>query len=184
MCWFSWNCFVCSYVHFLYILWMQATGKKKNPCWLYGSVKVDFVCLLVLQWSFSCWALDWRGPPCHDVCVAFPPEPAGLDQAQLWVRELTVDSPRGLQEIQYLPRSHPPPNPPLSQFDRWTTDSTLDPGPLLDLCLSHHKWDRWKTWCDTIAALSEKPQSKKWLHCYTRSPCSCSNWDNQLSIYW
>lgn len=30
MCWFSWNCFVCSYVHFLYILWMQATGKKKS----------------------------------------------------------------------------------------------------------------------------------------------------------
>lgn len=37
-------------------------GGKKNPWQLYGSVKVDFVCLLVLQWSFSCWALDWRGP--------------------------------------------------------------------------------------------------------------------------
>lgn len=167
---------------------MQATGKKKNPWWLYGSVKGDFVCLLVLQQSFSCWALDWRGPqlPSHGVCVCcFPTRtrwswssPAVGQRAD---RGFTLRVTRNSIPSQIASRPIPH-TPALSQFDRWATDSTLDPGPLLDLRLSHHKWDRWKRWWRWYHLCFEWKATI--CHCYTRSPCSFSLCDNQLSIYW
>lgn len=75
-------------------------------------------------------------------CVCFFPTRAfaGLKQTQLWVRDLTRDSPWGYKKSNTFPNHTPTPH--AATLPVWWLDDRFStwPGPLPDLRLFHQRW--------------------------------------------
>lgn len=80
----------------------------------------------------------------HDACVCFPPEHAGLDQVQLWVRDLTMDSPQGYKKFKtfpdHTPISHTPAHPPACVLDHRMSKKLLPYSPKLTTTMQETKY--------------------------------------------